>query len=185
MQDRMYNEPRLVLLPGYSIVQGPQTSMVRPHPAVWRLVHGITMVYMLGLVWLLFQTRDDARVFLRVSRNTSDASVDVRSPASPGHDLLRHVSALLRQQATPTQRCTTFYITHFTECSRARVVVDSCIPRYHADIMSMPCTFESAHQPAASPVTNSGAPHQPFITLRLICCAAVLCSICPLGWVSR
>eukprot|EP00878_Enallax_costatus_P021637 GHUV01022922.1.p1 GENE.GHUV01022922.1~~GHUV01022922.1.p1 ORF type:complete len:168 (+),score=12.85 GHUV01022922.1:288-791(+) len=52
---------------GFSVVQGPQTSMLRPHPAVWRLVHGTAIVYMLGMVWLLFQTGDDARLFLRVS----------------------------------------------------------------------------------------------------------------------
>lgn len=44
-------------LAGYSTVQGPSTSMVRPHPAVWRLVHGVVVSYLLLLVWLLFQVR--------------------------------------------------------------------------------------------------------------------------------
>lgn len=54
------------LLAGYSVVQGPRTSMVRPHPAVWRFVHGVSVVYVLGLVWLLFQTVEDARAGLKV-----------------------------------------------------------------------------------------------------------------------
>ena len=51
---------------GYSVVQGPSTAMVRPHPAVWRLVHGIMVCYLLLWVYMLFQTVDDARLFLRV-----------------------------------------------------------------------------------------------------------------------
>lgn len=50
---------------GYSVVQGPSTCMVRPHPAVWRLVHGIMVCYLLFMVYLLFQNVDDARQFLR------------------------------------------------------------------------------------------------------------------------
>lgn len=48
------------------MVQGPSTCMVRPHPAVWRLVHGIMVCYLLFMVYLLFQNVDDARQFLRV-----------------------------------------------------------------------------------------------------------------------
>lgn len=51
---------------GYSVVQGPRTSMVRPHPAVWRLVHGVAVLYVLVLVWLLFQTVGQARQALKV-----------------------------------------------------------------------------------------------------------------------
>jgi hypothetical protein len=51
---------------GYSVLQGPSTSMVRPHPAVWRLVHGVLVAYTLFLVWLLFQDVSDARAFLKV-----------------------------------------------------------------------------------------------------------------------
>ncbi|EFN55835.1 hypothetical protein CHLNCDRAFT_30982 [Chlorella variabilis] len=50
---------------GYSVVQGPSTCMVRPHPAVWRLVHGIMVCYLMLMTYLLFQTVDDARLFLR------------------------------------------------------------------------------------------------------------------------
>lgn len=50
---------------GYSAVQGPKTSMIRPHPAVWSLVHGIMICYLLFVTFLLFQTVDDARSFLK------------------------------------------------------------------------------------------------------------------------
>ena len=39
--------------------------MVRPHPAFWRLVHGVLVCYLLFIVYLLFQTVDDARQFLK------------------------------------------------------------------------------------------------------------------------
>lgn len=50
---------------GYSVIQGPDTCMVRPHPAVWRLVHGMMVCYLMFLVFMLFQNLDDARQFLR------------------------------------------------------------------------------------------------------------------------
>ena len=40
--------------------------MVRPHPAVWRLTHGIMVCYLLFLTYLLFQNVDDARQLMRV-----------------------------------------------------------------------------------------------------------------------
>lgn len=40
--------------------------MVRPHPAVWRIIHGMVILYMLALVFLLFQNADDARLLLKV-----------------------------------------------------------------------------------------------------------------------
>ena len=56
----------LYLYAGYSFLQGPSTCMVRPHPAVWRIIHGIVILYMLALVFLLFQNADDARLLLKV-----------------------------------------------------------------------------------------------------------------------
>lgn len=31
--------------------------LIRPHPAVWRLVHGLAVVYLVALTFLLFQVR--------------------------------------------------------------------------------------------------------------------------------
>ena len=42
------------------------TSLVRPHPAVWRFIHGVLVCYLLFLVFLLFQDVHDARQFLKV-----------------------------------------------------------------------------------------------------------------------
>ncbi|KAG6466475.1 hypothetical protein ZIOFF_075713 [Zingiber officinale] len=39
--------------------------LIRPHPAIWRLVHGMTVVYLVALTFLLFQNRDDARQFMK------------------------------------------------------------------------------------------------------------------------
>lgn len=49
----------------YSVIQGPSTTMIRPHPAFWRLVHGIIVCYLLFMVYLLFQTVDDGRRFFK------------------------------------------------------------------------------------------------------------------------
>eukprot|EP00227_Mantoniella_beaufortii_P018791 CAMPEP_0197595180 /NCGR_PEP_ID=MMETSP1326-20131121/22224_1 /TAXON_ID=1155430 /ORGANISM="Genus nov. species nov., Strain RCC2288" /LENGTH=390 /DNA_ID=CAMNT_0043161491 /DNA_START=275 /DNA_END=1447 /DNA_ORIENTATION=+ len=49
----------------YSAVQGPDTHMVRPHPAVWKVMHGLFVLYLLFLVFLLFQETNDARMVLK------------------------------------------------------------------------------------------------------------------------
>lgn len=48
------------------MLQGPTTGMVRPHPAVWRLVHGVMVLYLLSLIFMLFQDVGDARLLLKV-----------------------------------------------------------------------------------------------------------------------
>ncbi|KAH9558976.1 hypothetical protein CY35_06G035300 [Sphagnum magellanicum] len=50
---------------GYCLLQAPPTILVRPHPSFWRLIHGIAVVYMVFLTFLLFQKREDARRFLK------------------------------------------------------------------------------------------------------------------------
>ena len=39
----------------YSTLQGPDTHMSRPHPAIWKVMHGLFVLYMLFLVFLLCQ----------------------------------------------------------------------------------------------------------------------------------
>ncbi|XP_004347504.2 phosphatidylserine synthase 1 [Capsaspora owczarzaki ATCC 30864] len=43
-----------------SLVAFPNGPFTRPHPAVWRFVMGLSVVYLLFLVFLLLQTRSDA-----------------------------------------------------------------------------------------------------------------------------
>lgn len=51
---------------GYSAIQGRSSPhLVRPHPSFWKLVHGVMVCYLLFMVFLLFQTVDDARLFLK------------------------------------------------------------------------------------------------------------------------
>jgi hypothetical protein len=50
----------------FSALQGPNSVMVRPHPVVWRLVYGLAILYLLSLVFLLFQGKDEARRLLKV-----------------------------------------------------------------------------------------------------------------------
>ncbi|KAL6566364.1 heat shock protein Pss1 [Orobanche gracilis] len=45
----------------YCLLQAPSTLLTRPHPAIWRLVHGMAVIYLVTLTFLLFQKRDDAR----------------------------------------------------------------------------------------------------------------------------
>ncbi|CAH8353870.1 unnamed protein product [Eruca vesicaria subsp. sativa] len=49
----------------YSLLQAPSTILIRPHPAIWRLVHGMAVIYLVALTFLLFQRRDDARQFMK------------------------------------------------------------------------------------------------------------------------
>jgi phosphatidylserine synthase 2 len=51
---------------GYSAVHGPEAALIRPHPALWRLWHGVSVAYMLFLAFLLFQTPAGARSFMKV-----------------------------------------------------------------------------------------------------------------------
>eukprot|EP00267_Zea_mays_P045875 XP_020398207.1 CDP-diacylglycerol--serine O-phosphatidyltransferase 2 [Zea mays] len=50
----------------YCTLQAPSTILIRPHPAVWHLVHGLAVVYLVALIFLLFQNRDDARQFMKL-----------------------------------------------------------------------------------------------------------------------
>ncbi|KAG9449016.1 hypothetical protein H6P81_008981 [Aristolochia fimbriata] len=49
----------------YCLLQAPPTVLIRPHPAIWRLVHGMAIVYLVALTFLLFQQRGDARQFMK------------------------------------------------------------------------------------------------------------------------
>ncbi|KZV19516.1 CDP-diacylglycerol--serine O-phosphatidyltransferase 1 [Dorcoceras hygrometricum] len=49
----------------YCLLQAPSTVLVRPHPAIWRLVHGMAVTYLTALTFLLLQRRDDARHFMK------------------------------------------------------------------------------------------------------------------------
>ncbi|KVH96239.1 hypothetical protein Ccrd_001679 [Cynara cardunculus var. scolymus] len=49
----------------YCLLQAPSTLLIRPHPAIWRLVHGMAVIYLVALTFLLFQNRDDARQFMK------------------------------------------------------------------------------------------------------------------------
>ena len=60
---------------GYSTVQGPSSPLVRPHPAVWRLIHGIIVLYLVSLIFLLFQDAHDARLFLKVEAEQADSTL--------------------------------------------------------------------------------------------------------------
>eukprot|EP00897_Mesotaenium_endlicherianum_P005730 jgi/Mesen1/5185/ME000257S04461 len=50
---------------GYCLMQAPPTLLIRPHPIFWRLIHGLAVLYLVFLTFILFQTRDDARQFMK------------------------------------------------------------------------------------------------------------------------
>ena len=45
----------------FSMIQFRDGPFIRPHPAFWRVVLGINLLYELGLVFLLFQDLNTAR----------------------------------------------------------------------------------------------------------------------------
>eukprot|EP00803_Ostreobium_quekettii_P011054 evm.model.scf_76.6 EVM.evm.TU.scf_76.6 scf_76:40330-44683(-) len=50
---------------GYSVLQSPSTTMIRPHPSFWRLANAVSVMYLMFMVWLLFQDVGDARLFMK------------------------------------------------------------------------------------------------------------------------
>ncbi|CAI0431839.1 unnamed protein product [Linum tenue] len=50
---------------GGDVVTTVKRILIRPHPALWRLVHGMAVIYLVALTFLLFQKRDDARQFMK------------------------------------------------------------------------------------------------------------------------
>lgn len=64
---------------GYCLLQAPSTILIRPHPAFWRFIHGIAVVYLVFLTFLLFQKRDDARQFLKYLHPDLGVELDERS----------------------------------------------------------------------------------------------------------
>jgi phosphatidylserine synthase 2 len=60
----------------YCSIQLRDSILVRPHPVVWRLVHGVGLVYLLLLVLLLVYPVAQARALLRVF----DPTLGVRPP---------------------------------------------------------------------------------------------------------
>ena len=49
----------------YSALQGPETHMTRPHVSVWKVVHGLFAMYLLSLVFLLYQSPKGAQETLK------------------------------------------------------------------------------------------------------------------------
>ncbi|URE35183.1 phosphatidylserine synthase [Musa troglodytarum] len=63
----------------YSLLQAPSTVLIRPHPAIWRMVHGMAVVYLVALTFLLFQNRDDAREFMKFLHSDLGVELPERS----------------------------------------------------------------------------------------------------------
>ncbi|MQL89622.1 hypothetical protein Taro_022199, partial [Colocasia esculenta] len=66
----------------YCLLQAPSTVLIRPHPAIWRLVHGMAVVYLVALTFLLFQNRDDARQFMKFLHSDLGIELPERSYGS-------------------------------------------------------------------------------------------------------
>ena len=49
----------------FSMIQFRDGPFIRPHPAFWRVVLGVNVLYELGMVFLLFQDLDSARLMMK------------------------------------------------------------------------------------------------------------------------
>ena len=63
----------------FGITQAKDGPFIRPHPALWRLVLCVSVLYELGLVFLLFQTVSDARMILTYADPTLNKPLDFRA----------------------------------------------------------------------------------------------------------
>ncbi|KAL9646303.1 hypothetical protein ABK040_002849 [Willaertia magna] len=66
----------------YCATQFRDSILLRPHPAIWRVVTGIGIIYLLFLVFLMFQSKDDARSFMRFLDSSLGKSLPERDYAS-------------------------------------------------------------------------------------------------------
>lgn len=86
--------------------------MVRPHPAFWRLVHGIMVLYLLFMVYLLMQNVHDARQFLRVRHRGHRPHSDEGLPMPAAH-----LAAQLCVAATSVVRSALFMCSSQLSCA--------------------------------------------------------------------
>jgi hypothetical protein len=56
----------VVMFATYAATQFKDSLMVRPHPMLWRIIHGVAVVYLLTMVFLAMQTLSNARVLVRL-----------------------------------------------------------------------------------------------------------------------
>lgn len=60
-----------------SLLVFPNGPYTRPHPAVWRLVFGVSVLYLLILSFTLFQSYSDIRLFLQwIDHNLNESATD-------------------------------------------------------------------------------------------------------------
>ncbi|GFZ15949.1 phosphatidyl serine synthase family protein [Actinidia rufa] len=96
----------------YCLLQAPSTLLIRPHPAIWRLVHGMAVIYLVALTFLLFQNRDDARQFMKFLHPDLGVELPERSY---GADCRIYVAE------NPTNRFKNVYDTLFDEFVLAHI----------------------------------------------------------------
>lgn len=61
-----------------SVLSFPNGPFTRPHPAVWRMVFGLSILYLLALLFLLFQDYKTARgIILWIDPKLKDFRIDM------------------------------------------------------------------------------------------------------------
>ncbi|XP_078667496.1 phosphatidylserine synthase 2-like isoform X6 [Branchiostoma floridae x Branchiostoma belcheri] len=55
----------VIVFLAFAVTYTPDGPFKRPHPSIWRLVLCLSVVYELGLIFVLFQTVDDARQLMK------------------------------------------------------------------------------------------------------------------------
>ena len=79
----------------------PNGPYTRPHPALWRLVFGVSVIYLLFLSFILFQSYSDVRLLLHyidesLNRSTTDSSeIYVDDCSFTWHNLYRRMDIFI------------------------------------------------------------------------------------------
>ena len=73
---------------GYCALQLRDSLLLRPHPGIWRIVHGLGLLYLLGIVYLLVFPAHEARLILRAIFSEVDVSTGapLKSVDPPPHN---------------------------------------------------------------------------------------------------
>ena len=60
-----------------SVLAFPNGPFTRPHPAIWRMVFGLSVLYLISLIFILFQNYETVKsIFLWIDPGLKNFSID-------------------------------------------------------------------------------------------------------------
>lgn len=98
------------LLMVHCFLQCRDTLLVRPHPGVWRLVHGLGLTYLFGITALLFNSRSDARRLMSIVF-TDMSDYPITAPET-GDGAVQEIDCSISPEAVYRQLTEVWFVAH-------------------------------------------------------------------------